>query len=157
MVEYKKRAGLAQLAAVLGVLGGGVVAGFLFGRVVAPDSQASAFVSAIMLPVAVFAGVTLWLGGAIVFVVANVVKAAVSDRPAATAAVRERYALPPGSVAFVPASVVCALVAAFLVSTLSTEATLFRTSALYLLVGLAHGLVAWRLARSGYFPAPDGT
>lgn len=156
MVEYKQRSGLAQIAAVLGIVIGGGAGGAVLGRAVASDSGASVFVSGAMLPLGAFLGICLWLGSAVVFVVAQVVRRGLSPREERAAA-RERFSLPPGSVAFVPSSVGSSVAAACLVSALSAEASLLGIAGPYVVVGLAYGLAAWWLARAGYFPAPDGT
>ncbi|MDD5705520.1 MAG: hypothetical protein PHR35_06310 [Kiritimatiellae bacterium] len=154
MVQYRQRRGLAQLAAVLGILAGGGAGGAALGMAVASDSLGGILISGVMLPFATFLGVTLWFGAAVLFVTVQLVRGRSRRRDAAA---RERFALPPGSVAFVPSAVGSALVAAGVVSALSTEANLLAIVGPYFVVGLAYGLATWWLARAGYFPAPDGT
>ncbi len=156
MVQYRQRSGLAQLAAVVGILVGGGAGGALLGRAIAPDSGASVFISGAMLPVAVFLGVTLWLGSAVLFVAWQVARRLLGRREE-SAAIRARLTVPPGSAAFVPSAVATSLAAACVVGVLSREAGLLEAIVLYGVVGLAYGLGAWWMARAGYFPAPDGT
>jgi hypothetical protein len=157
MLKHKQRSGLGQLAAVLALLIGGGVFGALLGKAVAPDSEAGVFVSGAMLPVALFVGVSLWLGAAVAFMRFHLLRRLFVGQPERLAAARARDIVPPGSFVFVPSSVATAVAAACVVSVLSTQATFLRVGGLYLTTGLVHGLVAWWLARVGLLPVPDGT
>ncbi len=152
--EIERSVGSRLATMLLVPIAGGAFGAFVGSRV-APDSPAGIGVSAVMLPLALFAGISLWFGAGMALGIVRLVTFAFL--PPGRRLFERPVSMPPGSAMFVPASLAIAGVAGVLVGVLSAEASVFSTTALYALVGLAYGLLAWRLARLGYLSPPDGS
>ncbi len=150
--KWRARSGLVQLVTLLGLLVGGAGAGGVIGTLAAPDSLGGVVLSAAMLPVALFIGVTLWLGSAVVVLVARLARGV---RPGEARFRGE--AVPPGAIVFVPSGVLIATITALSVSVMSERAHLTWIGLPYVVLGGLFGMLAWRLAQMGYLPCSDGS
>lgn len=147
------RSALPLIGALLGLfLGGGALGGFL-AAVFAPGSWVAAAVSFFALPVAFAAAMQAWYGlallGALVRLLGMRRRLGPSDdRPV------PRRALP-GAFVFVPFSSAAGAAAGLVVGLASTEYSGWLAGVLWWLVGTAHGLLGWRLAKSGVLLPPE--
>lgn len=144
---------LPLIGAVLGLfLGGGALGGAL-AAVFAPGSWIAAAVSFFALPVAFAGAMQAWYGLALFGAVVRLLRMRRRPKPADGRPVL-RGALP-GSFVFVPFSSAAGALAGLVVGLTSTEYSGWLAGILWWLVGTAHGLLGWRLARSGVLLPPE--
>jgi hypothetical protein len=130
-------------------LGGGV-AGLGIARAVAPGSFVAEFFGTFALPLSFGIGMQAWLGTALVTEAWRTIRR--GFRPLAkTGEVR----IPPGSLVFVPVSVLLVGGAGLPIAVFGSSLGLLTTIALYLTLGVAYGVACWLYARNGYLPFPQ--
>jgi hypothetical protein len=130
-------------------LGGGV-AGLGIARSVAPGSFVAEFFGTFALPLSFGIGMQHWLGLALVIEAWRTIRR--GGRRAVDAA---EVRIPPGSIAFVPVSVVLVGGAGLPIALFGTSIGALATIALYLALGLFYGITCWLYARNGYLPFPQ--
>jgi hypothetical protein len=132
---------------------GSGIAGTLLAEALAPDSILAGFLGLFTLPLAFLLGMYLWLGLAILAAIGRLFRWLLGRRRGLQS---DRSVLPsqipPGSFAFVPASVVLSGFSGFFIALVSTTLGFLATLGLYVGVGLVYGLACWLLARTGYLP-----
>ncbi|MFO7569445.1 MAG: hypothetical protein R6W75_06570 [Smithellaceae bacterium] len=142
---------------IVGVLffGGGFV-GIQLANFLASDSALAEFISFFALPVSFLSGFVAWLGAASFMVLKRrlIDKKRQSDIPASERG-QARSSIPPGSKAFLPASVIpCAIVGVF-IGFLSREFNFLLVLLIYIALGITYGILCWQLAKKGYLPFPN--
>jgi len=139
----------------VGLFFGGGFAGIQLARALAPASGLAEFVSFLAFPAAFVIGVVAWCGAAVPAAVRRLVGLARKGSGLASAAEGTLpQTIPPGSFAFVPASLILTVPAGVVVAALSTTWSFVGVVCLYAVLGLCFGVGCWRLARSGYLPFP---
>jgi len=139
---------LVVLAYVALFLGAGALGGFL-SRGLAPGSWPAEVVGFFALPVAFAVGLQLWCGLALLSVIPVLLRRRPRVRP-----VSPRGGLFGGFV-FVPLSFVAGALAGAVTGMLSRTQPFWWVALLWWGVGILHGLMAWRLARTGYLVPPE--
>ena len=138
---------LVLLSYLVLFLGAGALGGFL-ARGLAPESWPAEVVGFFALPVAFAIGMQLWFGLALLSVI-----------PRLLGRRRVRPASPgpavPGGVVFLPLSSVAGMLAGVTTGLLSRIHPFWWVALLWWGVGTLHGLLAWRLARTGYLVPPE--
>lgn len=132
---------------------GGGFAGEQLASVLATDSPLAKFIGLFALPVSMILGFISWLGTASFIALKHGIKR--NDKIP-----REEYSwgkttIPPGSRAFVIASIISCLVVGSLVGFLSTEYGFMQSFISYVGMGAAYGLLCWKAAANGYLPFPS--
>jgi hypothetical protein len=151
-----ERSVASRLAALFLTPVGGGVLGAEIGHAVAPDSVPAMALTTVMLPLALFTGLALWLGSALFLSVLRLLGGLVGVSAKGRPTQANAPFAPPGAIVLVLTAVASSSAAACAVSLLSSRATLLRTLVLYVAVGLAYGVVAWRLARMGFLRPATG-
>jgi hypothetical protein len=135
-------------------LGGGIVGAEMAHRL-APGSMFASFLSLMTLPLAFAAGMYKWLGFSVVAAVlewfdrlAHVAFFRNAPRPAGNEAV------PPGTIAFIPAALAATGGCGVIVGMVSSS-SFISTIGIYLVIGLIYGVLCWSLARKGFIPFPE--
>jgi hypothetical protein len=146
------RVWLAVIALFALFLGGGGI-GLWLADALAPGSRAAQFVSFFALPLAFAVGLQIWYGLALLSVVPRLL--GFGRSPPEVRPSRGARAELPGSVVFVPVTSGIAAMAGIVVGLLSPTRAAWLVALVYGLVGTAHGLVAWRLARRGVLLPPE--
>ena len=141
---------------VLGLLFGGGFAGEQLATVLAPNSAIASFISFLVLPASLVLGFVFWLGTASFIALRHAMKRKKEDMGTA----REEHAwgkttIPPGSKAFVSASIFPSAFAGVLVGLFSSEFGFVWIVGIYIGIGLVYGLICWKLAENGYLPFPN--
>lgn len=137
----------ASFVILLVLFFGGGFAGEQLAMALAPGSGVSRLLGFLVLPVSLVVGYFAWAGVAAVVVVKWLAKGGsrASDRP---------RGIPPGAKGFVWSSVLsCALVGG-LNGLLSQAHGFFFVFGAYVAIGLAYGILCWRLASSGWLQFP---
>lgn len=128
---------------------GAAALGILLARSLAPGSWPAEVVGFFALPVAFAIGLQLWFGLALLSVIPVLVRRRPWIRP-----VSPRGGLFGGFV-FVPLSSVAGALAGVVTGMLSRTQPFWWVALLWWGVGILHGLMAWRLARTGYLLPPE--
>ncbi|MRR55880.1 MAG: hypothetical protein EG822_15470 [Deltaproteobacteria bacterium] len=155
MSSAMTRSPLFSAAIFFGLFFGGGFVGIQLSRTLAPESGLAEFVSFLALPAAFVIGNAFWAGAAIPAAVRRIIRLVresgrvLPGRVSATEAM-----IPPGSFAFVPAALLTSTLAGGVVATISRPFGFLGVIFLYTALGLAYGVICWRLARSGYLPFP---
>ena len=129
-------------------LGAAAVGGFL-ARSLAPGSWLAEVVGFSALPVAFAIGLQLWFGLALLSVIPRLLRRRPGIRPAAPNAGLF------GGFVFVPLSSVAGALAGVAIGMLSRIHPVWWVALLWWGVGTLHGLLVWRLARTGYLMPPE--
>lgn len=129
-------------------LGAGALGGFL-SRGLAPGSWPAEVVGFFTLPVAFAIGMQMWFGLALLSVIPRLLSRGRGVRPPAP-----RPPLPGGFV-FLPLSSLAGALAGVATGMLSRSHPFWWVALLWWGVGTLHGLLAWRLARTGYLMPPE--
>jgi hypothetical protein len=134
---------------------GGGFAGELLASVLTSDSGLARLIGSLALPTTMILGFVSWLGTASVIAL----KRGVARDDKRVEMPREEYAwgrtaIPPGSIAFVVASIVPSLAVGALIGFISTQYGIVRSSISYVGMGAAYGVLCWRAAANGYLPFP---
>ena len=129
-------------------LGAGALGGFL-SRGLAPGSWPAEAVGFFALPVAFAIGMQMWFGLALLSVIPRLLR-------------REPRIPPPspkaglfGGFVFIPLSSLAGALAGVATGLLSRSHSFGWVALLWWGVGTLHGLLAWRLARTGYLVPPE--
>ena len=135
---------------------GGGFAGEQLAGILASDSALAKFVSIFALPISMFFGLISWLGTASLIALKRRMKRN-NQHPKGQ---REEYSwgkttIPPGSRAFVIASIIPCVIVGALVGLLSTEYGFVRSFIVYTGMGIAYGWLCWKAAENGYLPFPN--
>lgn len=138
---------LVVLSYVALFLGAGALGGFL-ARGLAPGSWPAEAVGFFALPVAFAIGLQLWFGLALLSVIPRLLGRGRVRPPAPVAAV-------PGGFVFLPLSSMAGALAGVTTGLLSRIHPFWWVALLWWGVGTLHGLLAWRLARTGYLVPPE--
>jgi hypothetical protein len=146
---------LAIVGAVLGLFLGGAVAGIGLARALAPGSWVAETVSFFALPIAFAAGLQAWYGLALFSLIPRLLRGLGGSYSGAARAREPRPLRLPGSFVFLPLSSGAGAVAGIVVGLVSSTDPVWFVALVYWLVGTAHGLLAWRLARSGVLLPPE--
>jgi hypothetical protein len=145
---------LVMILALLALFPGAAAVGVGLARWLAPGSWVADAVSFFALPIAFAAGLQMWYGlalfGALVQLVGRWRVGAVPVRDHAVA----RPPLP-GSAVFLPLSSGAGAFAGLVAGLVSSTQRAWLVMLVYWLVGTLHGVVAWRLARSGVLMPPE--
>ena len=149
------RSALATVVAYVTLfLGGGVLGGTL-AEALAPGSWPAQAIGFFTLPVAFAISLQMWYGLALLSVIPRLFTLLRgSGAPPAQSASRAPPGLP-GSFVFLPVGSAIGACAGVLVGILSTTRSFWLVAPVYWLVGTAHGLLSWRLARAGYLVPPE--
>jgi hypothetical protein len=147
------RSPLGVVAAFFGLFIGGAVVGVWLARVLAPGSWWAEALSGFALPVAFAMGLQAWYGLALLGVALRLLsllfRGNVSEgRPPANPRI-------PGAFVFLPIASGIGAVVGLLVGLLSASHSVWVVTPIYWAVGTLHGLLAWRLARSGFLMPPE--
>jgi hypothetical protein len=129
-------------------LGAGVLGGFL-ARGLAPGSWPAEVVGFFALPVAFAIGLQLWFGLALLSVIPRLLGRGRGRRPASPVAGL------PGGFVFLPLSSLGGALAGLATGMLSRTQPFWWVALLWWGTGTLHGLLAWRLARTGYLLPPE--
>jgi hypothetical protein len=148
-----RRSPLLLLVILATVFFGAAALGAGLAALFAPDSQAAAFVSFLLLPMALITGFQAWLGLAIIILVPSfLLRLLTGNRPAS---VRDGEFVPPGSVVFLPIASGLGFAGGAFVGLVSDAHAAWLVILVYWLAGTGYGLALWILARTGYLPFPD--
>ncbi len=142
---------IRQLLLFLGLLFASIVGGALLSDYFAPGSHLARLLGLLSLVVPLLVGMLLWLGVTILVAVWRILRRGLRTSSSASPRPCE---IPPGSSIFLPTSVLIVGMTGLLVGALGSTRPFLVTFAAYVLVGLAHGLTCWALARHGYLPFP---
>ncbi|HSE51399.1 MAG TPA: hypothetical protein VLB00_04380 [Gemmatimonadales bacterium] len=123
--------------------------GILLARSLAPGSWPAEVVGSFALPVAFAIGLQLWFGLALLSVIPRLLRREPGIRPVAPKAGLF------GGFVFLPLSSVAGAVAGVVTGILSRVHPVWWVALLWWGVGTLHGLLAWRLARTGYLVPPE--
>ena len=129
-------------------LGAGALGGFL-SRSLAPGSWPAEVVGFFALPVAFAIGMQMWFGLALLSVIPRLLGRRRGRRPASPVAGL------PGGFVFLPLSSLAGTLAGVATGLLSRIHSFWWVALLWWGVGTLHGLLAWRLARTGYLMPPE--
>ena len=134
---------------------GGGFAGEQLASALASDSALAKFIGFFALPVSMILGFISWLGTASFIALKRGIKR--NDKKLEMQ--REEYSwgrttIPPGSRAFVIASIFPCLMVGAIVGLLSTEYGFMQSFISYVGMGVAYGLLCWKAADNGYLPFP---
>ena len=143
-----RSAGLVVLSYLALFLGAGALGGFL-SRGLAPGSWPAEAVGFFALPVAFAVGLQLWFGLALLSVIPVLLRRRPGILP-----VSPRGGLFGGFV-FVPLSSVAGALGGVVTGMLSRTQSFWWVALLWWGVGTLHGLLAWRLARTGFLVPPE--
>jgi hypothetical protein len=145
---------VTSISALLSLFLGGAAAGIGLAGILAPGSWLAEIVSFFALPVAFAAGLQAWYGLALFSLIPRLFRwvSGSSSRPAGDQAERRRL---PGSLVFLPLSSGAGALAGIVVGLVSPTHPIWVIVLVYWLVGTAHGLLAWRLARGGVLLPPE--
>jgi hypothetical protein len=135
-------------------LGGGVV-GLAMAEVLAPGSWLAQAVSFFALPVAFASSLQMWYGLALLSVIPRLFALLRGSRVVVARSAQIGPPGLPGSFVFLPIGSAVGALAGVLVGILSPTRSVWLVAPVYWLVGTAHGLLAWRLARAGYLFPPE--
>ena len=127
---------------------GGAALGIWLARSLAPGSWPAEVVGFFALPVAFAIGLQLWFGLALLSVIPRLLGRGRGIRPSPKAPL-------PGGFGFLPLSSVAGAAAGVTVGILSRTQPFWWVAVLWWGVGTLHGLLAWRLARTGYLLPPE--
>ena len=135
---------------------GGGLAGEQLASVLTSDSGLAKFIGFFALPVSMILGFVSWLGTASFVALKRGMKR--NDKKLEMK--RDEYSwggttIPPGSRAFVIASIISCLVVGALVGFLSTEYGFMKSFISYVGMGAAYGFLCWKAAANGYLPFPN--
>lgn len=140
---------LAAVGAFMGLFLGGGAAGAGLAELLAPGSRLAGAVGLFALPVAFAAGLQAWQGLALLGLIPRLLGRLRTNgsRPAA----RPPEGLPglPGSFVFLPLSSGAGALAGMIAGLASSTYPWWLVASTFWLVGTAHGLLGWQLARRG--------
>ena len=139
---------LVVLSYLVLFLGAGALGGFL-ARGLAPGSWPAEAVGFFALPVAFAIGMQMWFGLALLSVIPRLLRRGPGIRPASPKAGLF------GGFVFVPLSSLAGALAGVATGVLSRSHSFWWVALLWWGVGTLHGLLAWRLARTGYLVPPE--
>ena len=146
-----------RIAALLGLFLGGGAAGIALAKTLVPGSWLAEAVSFFALPVAFAAGLQAWYGLALLSLVPRLVgwlRGRGTGRPPRPLGGTPQL---PGSFVFLPLSSGIGGVVGLVVGLMSSTHPAWQVALWYWLVGTLHGVLAWRLARSGALLLPEST
>lgn len=146
---------VALLGALIGLFLGGAAVGGGLAAVLAPESWLAQAVSFFALPVAFAAGLQAWYGLALLSLIPRVLRVLSGSRPPPGALRTAGAPRLPGSFVFLPLSSGAGALAGTVVGIVSSAYPFWVILPVYWLVGTVHGLLAWRLARSGVLVPPE--
>jgi hypothetical protein len=136
---------LSYVVLLLGAAGLGVY----LARSLAPGSWPAEVVGFFALPLAFAIGLQLWFGLALLSVIPRLLGRGRGIRPAS------RPASLFGGFVFLPLSSLAGALAGVAIGILSRSHAFWWVALLWWGVGTLHGLLAWRLARTGYLAPPE--
>ena len=128
---------------------GGAALGISLARSLAPGSWPAEVVGFFALPVAFAIGLQLWFGLALLSVIPRLLGRGRGRRLASPLAGL------PGGFVFLPLSSLAGALAGVTTGLLSRVHPFWWVALLWWGVGTLHGLLAWRLARTGYLVPPE--
>jgi hypothetical protein len=131
-------------------LGGGA-AGAGLAHWCAPNSGLAAGLGFLMLPLSMFCGFWAWLGAALISGLWSLLRRGCRANPRRTGL----HALPRGTFAFLPTTLLIVLPVAVVTGFVSERFSFVSTVAIYLATGAAYGTAMWRAAKSGLLPFPE--
>jgi hypothetical protein len=145
---------LATFVVVFAAMIAAPIAGLLLGGALAPSSDLAQAVGLVSPLASLFLGVLLWLGTLALRLVWQLVLLPfrlITGRKAR----RDRKGqgvdqMPPGSFAFVPATVVVCTICGAVIGLLSETTGLLLATMAFAGIGLVYGVILWRLAKHGY-------
>lgn len=145
---------LALVASLLGLFLGASAVGIGLAGAFAAGSRVATVVSMFALPAAFMLGMQIWFGLALFSVIPRLLGL---RRPKSTRAPTGRGATPdlPGSFVFLPLSSAAGALSGIVAGVASSTHSAWLVMLAYWVVGTAHGLLAWRLARAGYLIPPE--
>lgn len=139
----------------LGLFFGGGFGGIQVSRALAPDSGLAEFVSFLAFPSAFVIGIVGWAGAAIPGALRRLLRLIRERNGSATGnETRPPPEIPPGSFAFVPAALFAGALSGLVVASVSTILGFGWVLGLYTALGLAYGVLCWKLAQTGYLSFP---
>lgn len=134
--------------------GGGVLGTQVAARL-APGSVLADFASFLALPAGFIVGFVAWAGAALPAAIRQLRRMRRKERSGrAKEGGASRVTIPPGSFAFVPVCTIANALCGLIAGAASEHYSLIRVLAIYLSIGLAYGVLCWRLARIGLLPFP---
>jgi hypothetical protein len=151
-----RRPAIITFPVMTAIVFGGAIAGLLFATMLAPELPFAAWLGLCSLPLAFIIGAHLWLGFAMLRMLAHCLRAsgqASKHRPKPT--VTQSSAIPPGSVAFVFTSLGISTLTGFILAIAPNRMGFLPTLLAFLLLGAIYGSACYLLARNGYLPVYD--
>jgi hypothetical protein len=144
----------APIVAVL-FFGGGFV-GIRIANLLAPHSEIAEFISFFAMPVSFVLGMIFWLGTASFLVLKNRIwRGNRHDGMPGKETGLGKPAIPPGSKAFLPASVIPCAIAGIVVGLISGESGFWEVLGTYIGVGIVYGVVCWKFGGSRLSAVPE--
>lgn len=143
------------LGAYLLLFLGGAAVGLGLARALAPESWLAEAVSFFALPVAFASALQAWYGLALLSLVPRLLGWLRGAGPAVIPGRPDRPHGLPGSFVFLPFSSAAGALTGIVVALVATGRSAWVVLGAYWLVGTAHGLLAWRLARAGVLIPPE--
>lgn len=161
---WKRALEIFLLLAVL--LFGGMAVGRWTAAILAHDHALAVFIGSFMLPLSLGIGMTMWYSIAHTVILSRLTKAVWTHWRAGRSdaqfrdSVKEslqglRVDAPPGTFVFVPVSLVVCFIAGVLIAFAPAVSSRWLAIGICTGMGLAYGLLLWRLARSGKLPIPE--
>lgn len=126
---------------------GSAVGGFLLANALAPQFPLSAWLGLCSLPLAFILGAHLWLGLALLKLIARFLR-----NPAQGRKNFQSNDAPPGSIAFVFAALSVSTLTGFLLALAPNRMGFLPTLFSFIVVGALYGILCHLLARRGYLP-----
>jgi len=135
---------------------GGGYAGEQLASVFVSDSALAKFIGFFTLPTSMFLGFVFWLGTASFIAL----KRGINRNDKQLKVQREKLSwgqatIPPGSRAFVIASIIPCVIVGSLLGLLSAEYGFVLSFITYTGMGIFYGLLCWKAAENGYLPFPN--
>ncbi|MBI2839974.1 MAG: hypothetical protein HYX75_16800 [Acidobacteria bacterium] len=152
---FRERSAPLRAATLIGMFVGGIAVGQVLAHSLTPDTEIGAAMTFMMLPVSLCVGMICWLGMAILFGVASLLRRLASGRSRTPRAIRQHTTVLPGSFVFVPVTVGICTAAGILAGILSPGRGVLAAGAAHLVTGLLYGLALWQSARRGFLPFPE--
>jgi hypothetical protein len=123
--------------------------------VLAPGSRVAEVVSFFALPVAFAASLQIWYGLALLSLVPRLLGRLRRSRPVSPRSPGPAEPGLPGSLVFLPLSSGAGALAGIVAGLASPTQPAWLVALVYWLVGTAHGVLGWRLARRGVLLPPE--
>ncbi len=153
--EDRSPSPLAIAAVFMTLFLGGAAAGVGLAGALAAGSWVAQVVSFFALPVAFAASLQAWYGMALLSLVPRLLgrlRGSTPERPRQPGSAQPGI---PGSFVFLPISSGVGAVTGIVVGLVSSTHPAWLVALVYWVIGTAHGLLGWRLARGGFLLPPE--